>query len=228
MPLHRFVIQLLEDLVFFVSDVPNNGQNVLDIVVTKPNRERQKLMREQNILKQVSGPGALPGSHGAVLQVARALDQHVEMELLPSLCLGAAPSPPGHIAGVQPCMVGEAALTISAFGQIFGILKAPFKDKGGEGPLVRLEELSDQKNAPYQYMFRLCYRVLRHSQEDYRKNQVWGVTGEPQGHCQTPAPAPGLTGSLPTPGAHCQAVRHDAVPDWLRHPGRGHHHRPAA
>lgn len=57
--LHRFVIQLLEDLVFFVSDVPNNGQNVLDIVVTKPNRERQKLMREQNILKQVGGSGAL-------------------------------------------------------------------------------------------------------------------------------------------------------------------------
>ena len=39
---------------FFVSDVPNNGQNVLDITVTKPNRERQKLMREQNILKQVA------------------------------------------------------------------------------------------------------------------------------------------------------------------------------
>ena len=52
-PSGRFVIQLLEDLVFFVSDVPNNGQNVLDIMVTKPNRERQKLMREQNILKQV-------------------------------------------------------------------------------------------------------------------------------------------------------------------------------
>ncbi|KAG9334479.1 hypothetical protein JZ751_007562 [Albula glossodonta] len=102
----RFAIKLMEDLVFFVVDTANSGQPVLEVVMTKPNRERQKLMREQNILKQV-----------------------------------------------------------------FGILKAPFKDKGADGPLLRLEELSDQKNAPYQYMFRLCYRVLRHSQEDYRKNQ---------------------------------------------------------
>lgn len=69
MSLRRFVIQLLEDLVFFVSDVPNNGQNVLDIVVTKPNRERQKLMREQNILKQVGGPGALHPSRAGTSPV---------------------------------------------------------------------------------------------------------------------------------------------------------------
>uniref|UniRef100_A0A803YFQ8 Inositol 1,4,5-trisphosphate receptor n=1 Tax=Meleagris gallopavo TaxID=9103 RepID=A0A803YFQ8_MELGA len=103
----RFVTKLLEDLIFFVSDVPNNGQEVLDVVITKPNRERQKLMREQNILAQ-----------------------------------------------------------------IFGILKAPFKDKG-EGSMLRLEDLGDQRYAPYKYMLRLCYRVLRHSQQDYRKNQEY-------------------------------------------------------
>lgn len=49
----RAVTKLLEDLVFFVVDIPINGQDVLEITVNKPNRERQKLMREQNILKQV-------------------------------------------------------------------------------------------------------------------------------------------------------------------------------
>ncbi|XP_072569106.1 inositol 1,4,5-trisphosphate-gated calcium channel ITPR3 [Paramormyrops kingsleyae] len=102
----RFAIKLLEDLVFFVVDTTNSGQPVLDVTMTKPNRERQKLMREQNILKQV-----------------------------------------------------------------FGLLKAPFKVRDKGVSLLCLEELSDQKNAPYQYMLRLCYRVLRHSQEDYRKNQ---------------------------------------------------------
>ncbi|XP_061085026.1 inositol 1,4,5-trisphosphate receptor type 2 [Conger conger] len=103
----RFVIKLLEDLIFFVSDVPNNGQEVLSVVICKPNRERQKLMREQNILAQ-----------------------------------------------------------------IFGILKAPFTDLG-EGPMLKLEDLGDQRYAPFKYLLRLCYRVLRHSQQDYRKNQEY-------------------------------------------------------
>ncbi|MBN3317525.1 ITPR2 protein, partial [Atractosteus spatula] len=103
----RFVTKLLEDLIFFVADVPNNGQEVLSVVVTKPNRERQKLTREQNILAQ-----------------------------------------------------------------IFGILKAPFTDKG-EGPMLKLEDLGDQRYAPFKYMLCLCYRLLRHSQQDYRKNQEY-------------------------------------------------------
>lgn len=50
----RFVTKLLEDLLFFVCVVPNNGQEVLSVGTSTPNRERQKLMREQNILAQVS------------------------------------------------------------------------------------------------------------------------------------------------------------------------------
>lgn len=72
-------------------------------------------------------------------------------------------------------------LEVSLSSQIFGIIKAPFKERGTEPPLLKLEELSDQKNAPYQYMLRLCYRVLRHSQDDYRKNQV--LKTEPTKEC---------------------------------------------
>ncbi|XP_072571398.1 inositol 1,4,5-trisphosphate-gated calcium channel ITPR1 isoform X3 [Paramormyrops kingsleyae] len=103
----RFVTKLLEDLVFFVVDIPNSGQDVLEIMVNKPDRERQKLMREQNILKQ-----------------------------------------------------------------IFKLLQAPFTDSG-DGPMLRLEELGDQRHAPFRHICRLCYRVLRHSQQDYRKNQEY-------------------------------------------------------
>lgn len=58
--------------------------------------------------------------------------------------------------------------------QIFGILKAPFTDKG-DGPMLKLEDLGDQRYAHFKYMLRLCYRVLRHSQQDYRKNQACSV-----------------------------------------------------
>ncbi|KAF5921061.1 hypothetical protein HPG69_014176 [Diceros bicornis minor] len=102
----RSVTKLLEDLVYFVTGGTNSGQDVLEVVFSKPNRERQKLMREQNILKQ-----------------------------------------------------------------IFKLLQAPFTDCG-DGPMLRLEELGDQRHAPFRHICRLCYRVLRHSQQDYRKNQL--------------------------------------------------------
>ena len=50
----RFVTQLLTDIIYFVASQENTGStDPLDISVSKPDRERQKLLREQNILKQV-------------------------------------------------------------------------------------------------------------------------------------------------------------------------------
>lgn len=111
----RLVTQLLSEIIFFVGDADYNGgvqygdagQQALDTDFAHPDRERQKLLREQDILKQV-----------------------------------------------------------------FKILQAPFADHK-DGPLLHMEELSDPRHMPLRHICRLCYRTLKLSQQDYRKNQEY-------------------------------------------------------
>ena len=46
-------------------------------------------------------------------------------------------------------------------------------DKGEAGPLLKIDEISEQRNAPIRHILRLCYRLLQNSANDYRKNQEY-------------------------------------------------------
>jgi len=49
----RQVTQLLTDIVYFVAYQENNGGDPFMVQSTTSDRERSKLLREQNVLKQV-------------------------------------------------------------------------------------------------------------------------------------------------------------------------------
>ena len=56
--------------------------------------------------------------------------------------------------------------------QIFHLLRIPLKVQ----PTFHMSDLADKRYDAMHYLFCLCYRVIQHSQSNYRKNQVQGRT----------------------------------------------------
>lgn len=105
------------------------------MIKTIINRDRQKLLREQDILKQLF----------KILQAPFVMDNVI------------------NSGGNNNSNGGSRSDGNS--GIITAALAATTASDSPDGD-------NQKYTAAYKYMFRLCYRILRLSQHDYRKNQV--------------------------------------------------------
>ena len=136
----RLLIQTLQEVIYFLAHRETDGKrpDPFKLVISlsgdlESDRERPKLLREQNILKQLF----------KILQVP--FEKKKKSSLKQS---------------------SEAAQSLVADEEVNA------DDEDGD-PMIRLEELNDPRNAPYKHICRLCYRILKLSQQDYRKNQEY-------------------------------------------------------
>lgn len=163
-PTFRFVTQLLSDLIYFVTmqESHNSTGDPLKVEMTKPKdcRERQKLLREQNILKQVNistKAKKVVRCHKLINMTQKSSQQRKMFLILNEALLW-----------YTFIYFSLLIWTVLCF-QVFQILKAPFN---GKNPIVEMEELAHQRHQPFRQICKLCYHILRLSQQDYRKNQV--------------------------------------------------------
>ncbi|CAF1043799.1 unnamed protein product, partial [Didymodactylos carnosus] len=129
------VIQLLVDIVYFLACQENNVSDPFDVQILKPNRERQKLIREQNILKQL-------------FRILKVLKPRLEFER--------SQKSDNKTDGL-PSTISQQQLQTKDDQQIF------------------LQQDADVRHSSVFYQMkticRLCYRILKHCQQEYRKNQ---------------------------------------------------------
>ena len=136
----RLLIQLLQEIIYFIAHRETDAKrdDPFKLSIKTPDRERQKLMREQNILKQLF----------KILQAPFAVKKKTD----------AGPTTLHPLKTIPEDVVDNRDAD----------------DEGDEDdPMIKLDELNDPRNAPYKHICRLCYRILKLSQQDYRKNQEY-------------------------------------------------------
>ncbi|CAF1038569.1 unnamed protein product [Didymodactylos carnosus] len=152
------VNQLLTDIVYFLACQENNGSDPFDVQITKPNRERQKLIREQNILKQL-------------FRILKVLKPRLEFER--------SQKSDGKVDSL-PVSLSQQQLQ-----QQHSQTKDEQQQQQQQQQQQLVQQLVSQQDADVRYsttfyqmktICRLCYRILKHCQQEYRKNQVRKIT----------------------------------------------------
>ncbi|CAF0745401.1 unnamed protein product [Rotaria sp. Silwood1] len=134
------VIMLLTDIVYFLACQENNGTDPFDIQIIKPNRERQKLIREQNILKQL-------------FRILRVLKPRLEQER---------------------SSVNSANTSGTRSDYYFHQYQSSAITNNDSSMLPQQQDADVRYSTTFyqiKTICRLCYRTLKHCQQDYRKNQ---------------------------------------------------------
>ncbi|CAF1295313.1 unnamed protein product [Adineta steineri] len=134
------VILLLTDIVCFLACQESNGRDPFDVQILKPNRERQKLIREQNILKQL-------------FRILRALKPRLEQERSNMNAANASTTRSDyHFTQHQNTTLAN-----------------------NDSYILPQQQDADIRFSTTFYQMkticRLCYRILKHCQQEYRKNQ---------------------------------------------------------
>ena len=149
------MIGLLTDIVYFLACQENNGSDPFEVQIIKANRERQKLIREQNILKQVKSfersnepkPKLRLCFHFQLFRILRVLKPRLEQEK----------SSTNQRVDLHATNNSPTTLTNESF------LSTQQQDAD-----IRYSTITYQVKS----ICRLCYRILKHCQQEYRKNQV--------------------------------------------------------
>ncbi len=147
----RQIILLLTDIVYFLACQENNGGDPFDVQVLKPNRERQKLIREQNILKQVL------------------IFEYFLIEILIISVFFSSVKLFRILRVLKPRLELERA-------NINSTKTSDFYNNNSPDQYISTQQDADIRYSTTTYQMkticRLCYRILKHCQQEYRKNQV--------------------------------------------------------